>query len=448
MDPVGGPPIKVMKTEHGRKGGGKKGDKGKDGHAGIGPIGKYVFKVLCTDPLAANVIGRGGDSRAELEQATNCSVWISKREELFPEPSMRLLVLHAATKEAVQGALQRLVPKLIEVAERDRQVGEDLSLLGKEDGEYVFYCCLPVSVRGRLIAAKGKEISGVRDKSGAKIFVENDSHSDHCSARVIGRASNLEIALEILNGFVQDESGTPAFLDWAETRPFNNGKGSGGPRPGKGLRPRNDPRGGRARSRDRDDHGHKGERHRDGGSPTGNPPPEIDEQDLSRFIDEVPTGSPTTVMEALAEIWQGSELEMDHEIRCDLPTFMAENDGFHRFIEDRTATRIVMEPAADDSGLLSFRVSGPLLSTYFAHFLIMKKYHEDEKKKKAAEEAAVEAQPSNVNDLKDQIAKLQAQLAAAQGSPAGTPAAGPPGAMAPRGQWGSQGSVLRPKAES
>mmetsp|Transcript_52806 Transcript_52806/g.123517 ORF Transcript_52806/g.123517 Transcript_52806/m.123517 type:complete len:482 (-) Transcript_52806:52-1497(-) len=468
-EPVGGPPPKAMKMDPGRRGGG-----GGGGGKGLGPVGRHVFKVLCTDPLAANVIGHGGQSRAELEQATGCSVWISKREELFPEPHMRLLVLHAPQAGSVQAALERLVPKLIEVADRDRTNGEDTSLLGKEDGEYVFYCALPVSVRGRLIAQKGKEISMVRERSGAKIFVENESFDGHCSTRVIGREQNIVAALGNLNNLVQEEASQPGFVEWAETKPFNAaargvslaGGGSGGSGGGGGggggggqkrLRPRSDPRGGGGRP-PRDDHRGDGGK----GPPAGGPPPlrgqDLDEQTFQRFVDDVPVeGPPLETIGVLSELLEADEVQAEHQISFCLPLPLGEQ--LHGFIQERSGCMIHVHEKENQPEDIEYTIQGPLLNTYLAHLLVMKTYHEEERRKReelareaemaqAAEPVSSEA-PQDVDFLRAQIETLQAQLAAAQGG-GGGPMPGfqlqPPlmdvkkdGAhpATPRGQWGT-----------
>mmetsp|Transcript_8940 Transcript_8940/g.16080 ORF Transcript_8940/g.16080 Transcript_8940/m.16080 type:complete len:469 (-) Transcript_8940:36-1442(-) len=453
-DPVGGPPQKAMKMDAGRRGGG-------GGGGGLGPVGRHVFKVLCTDPLAANVIGHGGQSRAELEQGTGCSVWISKREELFPEPHMRLLVLHAQQPNSVQAALERLVPKLIEVADRDRQTGDETSLLGKEEGEYVFYCALPVAVRGRLIAQKGKEISMVRERSGAKIFVENESFDSHCSTRVIGREQNIVLALQNLNNLVQEEAGQPGFVEWAETKPFNatrggvslsGGGGGGGGGGQKRLRPRSDPRGGGRPPRD--DHPRGGDHPGgDGGQNRAAlipPRQELDEPTFQKFVEEVPTDLPPleTIREC-SELLEAQELEAEHQIIFCLQAPLGEQ--LHSFIQDRSGCNISIHEKDDGGQDLEYTIQGPLLNTYLAHLLVMKTYHEESRRQR--EEAMREAEmnqtaepleaPQDVDALKAQIETLQAQLAMAQGGGGGgggplldvKKEVGHP--ATPRGQWGT-----------
>merc|ERR1719512_459088 len=88
----GSPPPKRSKGGKGGKNRGK-GDGG--GKGGLGNVKRCAFKVLCTDPFAANLIGPKGSTRAQIEEEAGCSLWISKRDELFPNPSFRLLILHA-----------------------------------------------------------------------------------------------------------------------------------------------------------------------------------------------------------------------------------------------------------------------------------------------------------------------------------------------------------------
>lgn len=426
------------------KSGGSKGSKGAG--RGLGPVRRFAFKALCTDPFAANVIGKNGEARAEMEQDTGCSIWVSKRDEVYPFPQLRVLVLHADELEQITKALDALVNKMVEVANRD---DEGSQMKGKEDGEYVFHSALPAFIRGRLIGNRGANIQNLREATGAKIFVENENFDGHHAARVIASPDIIQKTMRCLNEIVQEEVGSDEYVTWVSrhglTNPSNDGgKGKTKDRAGKGgkdrggrdrgdreRRSRDRERRHRSRSRDRtrDYNSHGYDNHQE----------ESQEQDyqqepeVSVRFGDVSEGPPLLAMEDLAKEFPDTTLDATYSVSCDLPSkiivAMIAQD-YVRQIQEKTRTEIVIEDESE--GLQHIMIQGPLLSSYYAHMLIMKAYQDLEQaereaalaaeeaarqEEEARQEAAAQApQAATVEALQAQLQALQSQLAEVQQS--------------------------------
>merc|ERR1719330_149986 len=390
----GSPPPKRSKGSRGGKSKGKGDGKG-GSKGGLGNVKRCAFKVLCTDPFAANLIGREGATRAQIEEEAQCSLWISKRDELFPNPSQRLLILHADEPEQVWAALEKFVPKLVEVAERDRDSGETNSpLLGKADNEYVFFVALPPLIRGKLLGTRGANIQDLRERTGAKVFVENEHYNHHQSARIIGSPETILNVLRIMPETIQDEAGSEEFAAWAATRTFDGTKGGKGDRKGD-RRDRDDrdddrrERGGKGGRRDRRDRDRSpdGDRH-SGGAPF----PEVG-------------GPPLDAMRDLSFEFPPGATDLDHAISCELSRqdvdgLLGQRNEHAHFLQRQTGTNLDI---SENDGFCKILITGPLLNTYLAHFILMKKLHDNMAPRPQAANA-------KVADLQAQLAALQSQI--------------------------------------
>jgi len=403
-------PPKRRRGGKGGKGGGS-GDKasGKGiSIVGLGVPKRYAFKVLCSDPLAANLIGKEGKTRAQIEEETGTSVWISKRNELYPSPQFRLLILHADEPDQVLAALELVVPRLVDVAERDKELGES-PLIGKDDGEYVFHCALPAMIRGKLIGSKGANIKDLRERTGAKIFVDNEVYSGHHATRVIGVPEKIREVLKILNDAVQEAADTEDFASWIVCQPeaaSSQDRRRSPPRdrhrePPRDRSPRRDAspkRQGRNRGRRPAQGGIEDQLH--------------DEGNYQEEFPSVPDGPPLEAMIAMVEnrTIQRGALDLSHALNVMLPANEAPSVEFKQFVEDRTHTKMTITET-EDLNSVEVMIVGPLLETYLAHFLVMQQVHEMRARQEAEQQQHENAAGADVEALRAQVEALQKQLA-------------------------------------
>jgi hypothetical protein len=387
-----------------KKGSGKAGSGGGKTAAGLGFVRPFAFKVLCTDPLAANIIGTKGTTRAQLEEDTGCSVWISKRDEVYPSPPFRVLVLHGDEPDQVMRALDSIVANLVEVADRERE--PDSPLLGKEQGEYAFHLAVPTLMTGKLIGTKGANIRALRDQTGASISVDNEAFDGHKAARIAARPDSIRHALQLIHELVQAEAGSDNYTRWAATQPFSGvaEKGKGGGRRSRGRsREQQRHRGrsngcGRSYTRSRSRSPRDGEHsHRPGGKKR--------RPEFSR----IPDGAAIQAMDLFTRNFQDGNLDRNHAVSCTLPRqhvdALFEGGGdYVAYVERRTGTEVnIGEGCAD--GYSNLMITGPLLSVYLAHLAVMKTYHDKESQAKEGADRS-----SRVEELQQQLAVLEGQL--------------------------------------
>jgi len=386
----------------GKKGSGRGGSSGGKTAAGLGSVRRFAFKVLCTDPLAANIIGTKGATRAQLEEETGCTVWISKRDELYPSPPLRVLVLHGDEPDQVVTALDTIVANLVEVADRER--GSDSTLLGKEQGEYKFHFAVSTQVTGKLIGIKGANVHALGEQTGTKISVESEVYDGHKAARIIGPPDNIRHALQLIHELVQENAGSDGYIHWAANQPF-----SGTAEKGKGGR--------RSRGRSREQRRHHGRSNGRGRSYTRSRTRSPRDRERNRRgksqrpeFSSIPDGVAMQAMTQFAHQFQEGNLDKKHAVTCTLPREHIDTlldgggDCYVAYIERRTGTEVnIGEGGAD--GYSNLMITGPLLSVYLAHMAVMKTYHDKESQEKERAD-----QSSRVEELQQQLAKLEGRL--------------------------------------
>eukprot|EP00927_Polykrikos_kofoidii_P037515 TRINITY_DN3168_c0_g1_i3.p1 TRINITY_DN3168_c0_g1~~TRINITY_DN3168_c0_g1_i3.p1 ORF type:complete len:456 (-),score=96.31 TRINITY_DN3168_c0_g1_i3:197-1564(-) len=416
-----------------KKGGGhKSGDKsGKNG--GLGVLRQHVFKVLCPDSFAANIIGPQGTTRAGIEETTGCSMWVSKRDEFYPDSRCRILIVHGDDVAQVYSALELMVPKLIEAAnkERDRNA-EDPScpLVGKEEGEFIFRLALPTMIRGKFIGTRGANIKKLREHTGAKIFVENEVYDGHQLTRIIGVPEKICHALRMVNEEVQEVADDEEFAAWAAIQDFPSDivphrLGKGGDRDygekGRGK----DSHGGESHGRGGGGRDWNGDRSRSRGESYGG-------QGQRYPV----AGSALEILQSTSDQFPIGAQERDHAIRCDLPkSRVAELVGtrgdYVAYVERTSGAKVTFEESGPE-GNADFRtvmVTGPLIPAYMAHMMLMRRYHEKEREREQAAVAAAtqhsggfsstDEAVARVDSLQSQILALESQLHDVRGGLAG-----------------------------
>jgi len=452
----GGPGGKDRGGKDAGKGGPKGGGKG-DGKDGKdrGPLRdrrRYVFKALCSDSLAANIIGHAGQTRKNIEEESGCSVWISKRDEFFPQTQCRILLLHADNPSQVMSAIEHTISRLADVAEQEGHESAETPLLGKEGGEYIYRMALPSFVRGKLIGSGGSNIRKLREDTGAKIFVENEVYNGHQLARVIGPSQVIISTLAIINDILQEEVEAPEYEPWAAVQWFSP---SAAPDAGKGGHKDKDSRregpAGAARSPPRggkggyDKGGHdRGGHDRGGGGPSQLSGPDRDRRARSRSHGrrrsperpepipepyDPPEGSPVEVLEGLLGRFPPGAVDMDHAVSCDLPkaavsALLGEREEYKAHVERSTGTTITVDKSPGPEHL-TIMITGPLMWVYAAHCMVMTRYHELEQEKESRRRGGGVAEgTSRVEELQAQLAQLQNQLAEVQRTKGGGGAKG------------------------
>lgn len=430
--------------------------------------GKVGFKALCPDNVVATLIGSKGARRKQLEEETGAKVIMSGRDEYFPGSRCRIVTIVGDDRSRVLAMLERITGYLVDCAAQEQEKGlgkgksqlED-TLLGKEEGEYVFRLSLPHICSGGLIGTRGERIKRMREEVGAKVFIDNETQNGNQMVRIIGPQSVIAQALDQVLEIIETEVSPEMMADWVSS-PMQGveqkGKGKDGGGKGKG---RDKDGGGKGKGKDDDGKGSelcgdfkngnctRGDRcryshgdpngggHRDEYGDFRSPPrvPIVDRRDDRRrdsyrggddhnfgySNEEAPQGpGADDSLQALSMLmgeFPVGKLDMDYQMSCELPNervggLIGKKGDFINYVQQTTGTKIVFEKEGKTSAdsTRTMVLTGPLISVYSAHMMMMKRYHEDVERDEAAREP-----PSNVEDLKAQLAALQAQVHAIEG---------------------------------
>lgn len=391
------------------------------GRGGKGGRSISTFKCLCPDVFMSHLIGVGGATRKALEEDTGTRIKISGRDEFYPNSRYRTLSVIGEDNERVVAALERIVNQLVEFAqvESTKGKGKGDDLLGKEDGEYVFRTPLPKVASGRFIGPQGSNIKQLREKSGAKVFVDNETQDDHQLVRVIGSVDQIMNVLPRIMEAIANEMSEADLADWAHTCSFRGGGGKEGGKRGSGGGGK-----GGGSKRERED-GHRGyddyaDRWKDGqGAPP--PPPPGKRMRPGEF-------RPEAILDILPEFPPGAP-EMSHAITCDLDSrcvgaLIGRKGEYVIHVERETGCEVTFNevPKGSDVEMRTLTIQGPLINVYAAHMMMMKRYHEGQAQ--AREEPRTGTEKPHIEDLQYKLAELTRQLEEARRGGGGAGAGG------------------------
>ncbi|CAE7038480.1 Pcbp3 [Symbiodinium natans] len=180
------------------------------GQSGLGniPRTKHAFKVLVTDGLAAGLLGSHGSTKDEIQKETGARLVFSNRNDYFPETRYRVLGIYTDDPGAILNVFNCIMSQLILHGDEERkaQPAGQTELCGKEPGEYILRFILTRRMQSQIVGTQGNNIRFIRQDSGAKVFVENETVAGHRAGKVIGTPPTIMAALRHINEFVQCES--------------------------------------------------------------------------------------------------------------------------------------------------------------------------------------------------------------------------------------------------
>mmetsp|Transcript_136591 Transcript_136591/g.323559 ORF Transcript_136591/g.323559 Transcript_136591/m.323559 type:complete len:497 (+) Transcript_136591:29-1519(+) len=178
--------------------------------SGLGniPRTRHAFKVLVTDGLAAGLLGSHGSTKDEIQKETGARLVFSNRNDYFPDTRYRVLGIYSDDPGSILAVFNCILSQLIQHGDEERktQPAGQTELCGKEPGEYILRFVLTRRMQSQVVGAQGKNIKFIRQDSGAKVFVENESVLGHRAGKVIGTPQSIFAALRHINEFVQCES--------------------------------------------------------------------------------------------------------------------------------------------------------------------------------------------------------------------------------------------------
>uniref|UniRef100_A0A7S4QVZ7 K Homology domain-containing protein n=1 Tax=Alexandrium monilatum TaxID=311494 RepID=A0A7S4QVZ7_9DINO len=385
---------------------------GKGGSSGSSDKGlpktRYAFKVLLTDGLVVGLLGTRGSVKDEIQNATGAKLVFSNRGDYFPGSHYRVLGIYADDTSCICRTFDWILPKIAElgVEESKNPPKDGPELLGKEPGEYVFRFCVTKRMSSHIIGTGGLNIKQIRSDTGAKVFIDNETHMNHRLCRVIGTPEQILPCLEQANDYVQQDCEEQDYLS-GFAGIVNFGEAAA-----RGWAPAPESREPWAAG------GGEGREGREGRGVLV-PPPKS--RSNNEEVGEVTLGTVQEEVDSLCEVlgsFPPGTVQLQYSVSCGLPPdkvglLIGKAGEFVKYVEEATGTTIDVESGdtAQADTPRAMTIVGQLLNVYTAHAMMLMKLRTTEAREQEEAERKKIQESEDPAVLKARIEELQAQLA-------------------------------------
>lgn len=196
--------------------------------------GTYHFKILVPSVAAGAIIGKGGETIAQLQKEAGARVKMSKANDFYPGTTERVCLI-TGTVEGILGIHDFIMEKIKEKPDPNAKMAIDFDHKQPAEREKQVKILVPNSTAGMIIGKGGSYIKQIKEESGAYVQISQKS-KDHALAErcitVIGEMDNNKTACHmILAKIVEDpQSGSCLNVSYADvTGPVANFNPTGSP---------------------------------------------------------------------------------------------------------------------------------------------------------------------------------------------------------------------------
>lgn len=210
-------------------------DGGSDEGIGMtGGDGTYHFKVLVPSVAAGAIIGKGGETIAQMQKDTGARVKMSKSHDFYPGTTERVCLI-TGNVEAIMNALDFIMDKIKEKPDLTKPVIEagDSKLTQERDKQVKIL--VPNSTAGMIIGKAGNYIKQIKENSGSYVQISQKakdvSLQERCITVIGEKEQNKQACVMILSKVVEDpQSGTCLNVSYADiSGPVANYNPTGSP---------------------------------------------------------------------------------------------------------------------------------------------------------------------------------------------------------------------------
>ncbi|XP_050464139.1 RNA-binding protein Pasilla isoform X4 [Cataglyphis hispanica] len=207
----------------------------KRSHYGSGGDGTYHLKVLVPGVAAGAIIGKGGDTIAQLQKDTGARVKMSKSHDFYPGTTERVCLI-TGTVDAIMEVMEFIMDKIREKPDLTSKTTVDFDS-GKATAERdkQVKILVPNSTAGMIIGKAGNYIKQIKEESGSYVQISQKAKDLSLQERcitVIGEKENNHRALHMILAKVADDpqSGTCLNVSYADVSgPVANYNPTGSP---------------------------------------------------------------------------------------------------------------------------------------------------------------------------------------------------------------------------
>ncbi|XP_015120129.1 RNA-binding protein Nova-1 isoform X1 [Diachasma alloeum] len=207
----------------------------KRSHYGSGGDGMYHLKVLVPGVAAGAIIGKGGETIAQLQKDTEARVKMSKARDFYPGTSERVCLITGSV-EAIMQVMDFIMEKIREKPDLTVKTTVDFDS-GKATAERdkQVKILVPNSTAGMIIGKAGNYIKQIKEESGSYVQISQKAKDLSLQERcitVIGEKENNRNALLMILAKIADDpqSGTCLNVSYADVSgPVANYNPTGSP---------------------------------------------------------------------------------------------------------------------------------------------------------------------------------------------------------------------------
>ncbi|XP_047497031.1 RNA-binding protein Pasilla-like isoform X2 [Penaeus chinensis] len=206
--------------------------------------GTYHLKILVPSVAAGAIIGKGGETIAQLQKDTNARVKMSKANDFYPGTTERVCLI-TGNVDAILTVLSFIMEKIKEKPDPNakpaidfdnKQTAEREKQISRSARSPQVKILVPNSTAGMIIGKGGTYIKQIKEESGAYVQISQKAKDQSLAERCITVISNdvdnsKNACLMILAKIVEDpQSGTCLNVSYADiTGPVANPNPTGSP---------------------------------------------------------------------------------------------------------------------------------------------------------------------------------------------------------------------------
>ncbi|GJQ78321.1 hypothetical protein Trydic_g22157 [Trypoxylus dichotomus] len=134
--------------------------------------GSYHFKVLVPSGAAGAIIGKGGETIAQLQKDTGARLKMSKSHDFYPGTTERVCLI-TGNVDAILKALDFIMEKIREKPDLGKPLVESENKMQDRDKQVKIL--VPNSTAGMIIGKAGNYIKQIKEDSGAYVQISQKS---------------------------------------------------------------------------------------------------------------------------------------------------------------------------------------------------------------------------------------------------------------------------------
>ncbi|XP_015837112.1 RNA-binding protein Pasilla isoform X2 [Tribolium castaneum] len=195
--------------------------------------GTYHFKVLVPSVAAGAIIGKGGETIAQLQKETGARVKMSKSHDFYPGTTERVCLITGSV-DAIMVVADFIADKIREKPDLTKPLVETESKL-MQDRDKQVKILVPNSTAGMIIGKAGNYIKQIKETSGSYVQISQKakdvSLQERCITVIGEKEQNRQACQMILAKIVEDpQSGTCLNVSYADVNgPVANYNPTGSP---------------------------------------------------------------------------------------------------------------------------------------------------------------------------------------------------------------------------